>query len=418
MSRIILIPIVLLFTWLGGGTWYWACQMRGLCGKMQDAMEVHEASLQTLPSVSVDLSNQPAALRQSLTITYHDKMWMDVQDHLRFARDQSEAALSKRMNMALEKLAFYLIAHEDKELEIVGSYLPSEKNRSRSPNLGLGRAAFIQSQLIAHGVDPERFISLPEVTADSLFANDTLHGGIRMRLLDRIMPLAYDSTTVDSLVKAQQALAKAWEKELQTLSALERGEPMAKGLSGASTDSLLQESQRQAQVEAWARQRTELTPLERGELSREGYDSATIESLMVARQAQIEAWARTRTQGHSITRGKVPEAQRFYFGYNRFDLVLDDQTRQYLTEVIQFMRSQRQAVLHITGHADNTGESQHNLALSKNRAETMQSFFEAFGLPHHRTQLVFQGDAQPIASNDTEQGRAQNRRVEVHIVFE
>lgn len=53
------------------------------------------------------------------------------------------------------------------------------------------------------------------------------------------------------------------------------------------------------------------------------------------------------------------------------------------------------------------------MKLSKNRAETVSSYLQLFGV--HKKRLVSNGfgESKPIASNDTEEGRAQNRRVEL-----
>lgn len=69
----------------------------------------------------------------------------------------------------------------------------------------------------------------------------------------------------------------------------------------------------------------------------------------------------------------------------------------------------------VTGHTDNTGSAAYNQSLSERRANAVASELIANGVPAFRIQAVGRGFTQPIASNDTAAGRAQNRRVEIAI---
>ncbi len=66
----------------------------------------------------------------------------------------------------------------------------------------------------------------------------------------------------------------------------------------------------------------------------------------------------------------------------------------------------------IAGHTDNTGTEEGNLKLSQERAEAVKTFLvKYYGISPERLVARGYGDSQPVASNDTEEGRAQNRRV-------
>jgi len=67
----------------------------------------------------------------------------------------------------------------------------------------------------------------------------------------------------------------------------------------------------------------------------------------------------------------------------------------------------------IEGHTDSTGDAAHNMDLSKRRAEAVKSVLVSqFGIDAARLTTAGLGSTKPVASNDTPQGRAENRRVE------
>lgn len=69
----------------------------------------------------------------------------------------------------------------------------------------------------------------------------------------------------------------------------------------------------------------------------------------------------------------------------------------------------------VVGFTDNTGSVQLNHNLSEQRAESVVNYLESQGIPASRLKAVGMGENDPIASNDTPEGRAQNRRVEMYI---
>jgi outer membrane protein OmpA-like peptidoglycan-associated protein len=69
----------------------------------------------------------------------------------------------------------------------------------------------------------------------------------------------------------------------------------------------------------------------------------------------------------------------------------------------------------IVGHADAKGTSDYNLKLSERRAQSAATFISAQGIDRTRLTTLGRGETEPIASNDTDIGRQQNRRVEVAI---
>ena len=71
----------------------------------------------------------------------------------------------------------------------------------------------------------------------------------------------------------------------------------------------------------------------------------------------------------------------------------------------------------IVGHTDSVGSNQYNFGLSRRRAESVKAKLLEFGLSEERiVGIEAMGEEQPIATNDTSEGRAQNRRVEFKLI--
>ncbi len=73
-------------------------------------------------------------------------------------------------------------------------------------------------------------------------------------------------------------------------------------------------------------------------------------------------------------------------------------------------------IVQVVGHTDSTGSESYNQNLSERRAQSVGAILRSNGVPSSRIQTVGMGEAAPIASNDTEAGRQNNRRVEINII--
>lgn len=86
-----------------------------------------------------------------------------------------------------------------------------------------------------------------------------------------------------------------------------------------------------------------------------------------------------------------------------------------LDSVANILRQYPQTTIDVIGHADSTGADAYNQSLSERRAAAVASYLVSRGVQRERLFVAGRGESQPIASNATEQGRAQNRRVEVVV---
>jgi outer membrane protein OmpA-like peptidoglycan-associated protein len=86
-----------------------------------------------------------------------------------------------------------------------------------------------------------------------------------------------------------------------------------------------------------------------------------------------------------------------------------------LTALIEFLRQNPDQRIAIEGHTDSLGSDSYNLELSERRADAVRDFLERNRISPDRIATQGLGEAYPIASNETQAGRQQNRRVEIII---
>ena len=87
-----------------------------------------------------------------------------------------------------------------------------------------------------------------------------------------------------------------------------------------------------------------------------------------------------------------------------------------LLEVTNILKENPTILIEISGHTDNVGDSQSNYHLSRNRAKAVYTFLIKNGIQKKRLTYRGFGETQFIQTNSTEEGRAENRRVEIKII--
>jgi OOP family OmpA-OmpF porin len=112
--------------------------------------------------------------------------------------------------------------------------------------------------------------------------------------------------------------------------------------------------------------------------------------------------------------GKAIQLKNLYFEFDKHELM----PRSYveLDKLLRILRENPTLHISITGHTDNIGGTDYNKWLSRKRAQAVWQFLVDNGIPASRLKYLGMGKARPIASNQTEAGRFQNRRVEFVVV--
>jgi outer membrane protein OmpA-like peptidoglycan-associated protein len=115
-----------------------------------------------------------------------------------------------------------------------------------------------------------------------------------------------------------------------------------------------------------------------------------------------------------IKTDQVVTLNNIFFDLDKYELKPESEVE--LKTVIQLLNANPQMKIEISGHTDNTGSDAHNKELSANRATSVKTYLEKFGIAPLRLVAKGYGSSKPNASNDNEEGRAKNRRIEIRIL--
>ena len=94
---------------------------------------------------------------------------------------------------------------------------------------------------------------------------------------------------------------------------------------------------------------------------------------------------------------------------------LTETSKGNIRQLAETLNKYKETNILVEGHTDNTGKDDYNMELSRKRANSVEDFLSSLGVDRKRLEISAYGEMQPIATNETEEGRQQNRRVEVAI---
>jgi outer membrane protein OmpA-like peptidoglycan-associated protein len=110
---------------------------------------------------------------------------------------------------------------------------------------------------------------------------------------------------------------------------------------------------------------------------------------------------------------KVTFDSGLMFAVNKSELT--DATRENLSDLAANLNEHKDTEILIEGHTDASGSEEYNQELSKKRAQSVTDYLVAQGVDGSRLSVIGYGESQPVADNETEEGKQANRRVELAI---
>ena len=116
----------------------------------------------------------------------------------------------------------------------------------------------------------------------------------------------------------------------------------------------------------------------------------------------------------TLDEGKSFAIEDIYFNNNSYDL--KDITKEVLVEFAKYLEINNSLVIEINGFTDNIGDASDNQILSENRSKAVRDLILLQGISESRISYKGFGESSPKSNNNTEKGRAQNRRTEFRII--
>ncbi len=148
-------------------------------------------------------------------------------------------------------------------------------------------------------------------------------------------------------------------------------------------------------------------------IKKEGY---VYESKYIARiDSTFKAPAEINMEIKPIELNKSYRINDVYFGFNSYDLT--SESKVVLDQLIGFLEENTSIFIQIQGHTDNIGNDAANLKLSSDRAKSVYNYLIEKGIPVKRLTYKGFGESMPVETNNTEEGRAKNRRT-VFVITE
>jgi outer membrane protein OmpA-like peptidoglycan-associated protein len=115
----------------------------------------------------------------------------------------------------------------------------------------------------------------------------------------------------------------------------------------------------------------------------------------------------------SLEQTKI-KLNNIYFDFDRFELMQESFVE--LERIVKFLKDNQNVNVEISAHTDSKGSDEYNLELSQKRAESVVQYLISKGIDSGRLQAKGYGETEPVGDNETEVGRAENRRVEMKII--
>ncbi len=351
---------------------------------------------------------------------------VSLKEHFRFPESNARpTSFSPQLQeKVVDVMKTYLQENPNRQIEVIGYYSDQEKNPPNStfPNLGLARADHLKQQLINAGVPAHLVIPLAKKDNSLAFENKSLHGGLEagfqprsrasLNIKDADNVVATSANNIWFLnPKTENNNVNDFDKEFQKIADYLKKNPNREiAVSGSYS------------VGANQKLGMDRASIIKKKLEAMGVPSGKIE-VIAKEDAFLHASNDTVYSPISFL-FKVSEAtakdllankRPLRFNSNSADLLLSNELQKYLNDVKTYLLQDTNKNVLLTGHTDSDGKEEVNEVLGKKRAEDVKKRLINMGIAANRISTTSKGEIEPIATNKTATGKAQNRRVEISV---
>lgn len=367
-----------------------------------------------------------------------------------FAKNDDEPIIPELLSKDLIKIVRYIKSDPLKTVTIVGLFAPDEKN---GPDLGIARAQAMRAAFIEAGTPPYQLLPPKSGRRDDLAQNEDgtiLLGGIDLifdclapfELKDRAYGLdvsvaanfVFNHSSVQHLV----APTKELEQAIQQIARYLQKHPDRKlEITGYNhpDESYHLAVANLGLARAYAlRERLVVAGVDGTQISVKGKETqklAVLESSIYGRFLPsvmgYEFSEQTNNEKRSIKRRakrvetdlKKRQVYRFKdFEAQAHKIVITDELRTYLEDLILYLSIHPNAKLYCVGHSLPKGTNQETALKGKERANYVRDFLINNGIASERIEATTAADTHPLGTSDTRYGKQINRRVDVFVAYD
>lgn len=363
-----------------------------------------------------------------------------------FVKQKAVPTIPAKTDAALGDVATYLKKNKDRQLTLTGLYDDEEKHRTGK--LGLERAGSIKDVLIKKGVPAGQILTKSAERKDLKFPENKLRGGVAFAFAGMAAAPIVKDTFNPRLIISDKTGDKLDINVPQNIGFKKNNYEVMTPLDGKVETSFKQVA---SHLNKHPQKTISLTGLyEKNEkntslLSNLGEARAnSVKNQLTrlgAKSSQIETYGRLVEKlpmkdsqiiggmdylfenNKAVDNNRLPAIEKalranpitLYFETNSDRVILTKEQRKLFSDLIYYMDRKGGAKVGVTGHTDNVGSAAGNLSLSGRRADFIKNYLSKNGVNLKQILSSGKGLTAPIATNDTKEGRAKNRRVEVRL---
>jgi len=323
-----------------------------------------------------------------------------------FTMDDNGNVFTSRANKAMEgmQLDLYMLVRKDLKINLEGVVV-NEKDKSPIPSSVQVKIKDQQPLSLKAGADGIFKTKFHEVSAYTVSASSD---GFLPKELSFTVPLLYSDTTIQieipltPVAKTLMLTGNVYDQKTSKL-------------VDAKLDLNLRGDRKSTFTTEAAEGRYEQVIPKLGRYiltaSAEGYLNAT-DSVEINNEEITPVTKDIYLQPIEV--GVTIRLKNIYFDFDKFTLKKESFVE--LNTVVDFLKLNPTVEIEISGHTDNKGSDDYNTTLSQGRSQEVVNYIVSQGIERSRLSAHGYGESKPIDSNDSEEGRANNRRVEFTVV--
>jgi len=366
----------------------------------------------------------PSIALPGFTVKDGSKQVVSLEDHFRFPKSNALPLSPVKLPQAIGDMSTYIQKNPNRQLEVVGYYNGQEGKPSNAKfaNWGLARADQLKQKLVKAGFPEHLIIPIAKKNNTLKFEKDTLYGGLEASYKPRSFAGLSIKDADNVVAQSNQSLwflnpktdnnnVDDFNKEFQQIADYLKKNPNREITISSSyrDDPTKKIGENRAEVIKKKLISTGISPNKIFVVAKkEPYLHASNDTIY----NPIDLLFRV---SEATAKDLLANKRPLRFNSNSADLLLSKQLEEYLNNVKTFLLQDATKNVSLTGHTDSDGKDSANLKLGKKRAEDVKQRLTRMGIAADRIKTDSKGETQPLASNQTKAGKAENRRVEIIV---